>query len=215
MNNSKQEITEELIKRMSMKIHSAYVSYLVWKWLEQSRNINAGEERAYRNVEVMNHQSNFFHVALQGSFYSFILDLSVFFDKQKPALSLENLLLHTNTSEENIEKIKAILAPHDKIIQQIKKDIRDKDVAHFDIGVDRTKPNMILYKETEDLFAAVQEVFNLISENFNGTLYFCAPDEESISFEMEYLLDNLEKGENKRKEDIYKNLPLPENVFKS
>ena len=198
--------TEGLIQKMLNKIHSAYYSYHIWKWLEQARNINIGEEKANRNIQILNQQPTFFNIAIQGAFYNFIIDLSIFFDKHRQSLSLNKLLSRIKISDEDRKLIDGILLGKKAIIDQIKDKIRDKDVAHFDINVDRSQSNIIIYKEAEGLFEAVHEIFNILSSAFNNSLWIWDTAEEQINYEMSYLLDNMELGEKKRKEELNKKL---------
>ncbi|MEI6553038.1 MAG: hypothetical protein WCO09_00550 [bacterium] len=209
MDNIITDDTEVLVQKMLNKIHSAYYSYHIWKWLEQARNINIGEEKANRNIQILNQQPTFFSVAIQGAFYNFIIDLSIFLDdnkSHKQSLSLNKLLSRIKISNEDRKLIDDILLGKKAIIYQIKNKIRDKEVAHFDTNVDRSQSNIILYKEAEGLFEAVHEIFNILSSTFNNSIWIWDTAEGQINDEMNYLLDNMELGEQTRKEELNKKL---------
>ena len=105
--NTTQEIND-MIQLLSSRMHSAVMSYYFWKWLEQAHNINIGEEKVKRNLEIMNRQNNFFHTVLRSSFYSFVVDLCVFFDRQQPALSIDKIIPLVPLTKEDILKINEI-----------------------------------------------------------------------------------------------------------
>lgn len=195
--------TEELLQQMSGKIHVAHSAYYVWKWLEQARNLNSGKDIAEKNVEIMNRQRNFFKVALEGSFDLFILNLMIFFGRDD-TLSMKKLLQKITISDAERGAIDDILNKHENTIRNVLKRIRDKDIAHFDINIDRTLPNKIVYKEIEDLFESVGEIFNILSRNFNQSFWIFDHIDIQMKGDMEYLFENLERGEKGRIEEIDK-----------
>ena len=149
----------------------------------------------------MNLQKNFFHTAIKGAFYCFVIDLLIFFDKQTPALSVDKVVKLLDLSSSDEEKIEGIRKSQEDNISKLK-NIRDKDIAHFDIKVDRSKTNTIIYQETEDLFKAVQDIFNILSLNIDRSLWIWDHIENEVKREMEWLFKNLKAGEIKRIEDI-------------
>ncbi len=195
-------VAKEMLTQLSSRMHTAVSSYYVWKWLEQARNINIGEEKANQNVKLMRLQNTFFHVVSRGSFYSFVIDLAIFFDKQDPALSLDKIIPLLDLNEEDKKLIEDIRKRQEVNIGKLKT-IRDKDIAHFDIkNVDRTQTSKIIYHESEELFSAVQDIFNILSKNITGELFIWDHLENIINREMFWLMDNLKRGEDKRIQDI-------------
>lgn len=196
--------TEQMIKEASSRMHMAYIAYLTWKWLEQARNENkSGRDEALRHVEIMSKQPNFFHTAVRGSFYIFIVDLCIFFDRQKPALSLDKIIDSLDLSKEEVEKIDTLRDSQKESILKLK-NLRDKDVAHYDIDFERPERNILLFKEVEDVFLSVQKIFNILSNNFNNSVWSWKHLNSDVDHEMEFLFNTLEKGEKARIEEIHK-----------
>lgn len=193
-----------MIKEASTRMHMAYVAYLTWKWLEQARNENKnGKDEALRHVEIMSKQTNFFHTALRGAFYIFIVDLCIFFDRQRPSLSLDKIIDSLDLSKDEIAKIDSLRDSQKESILKLK-NLRDKDVAHYDIDFERPERNILLFQEVEDVFLSVQKIFNILSNNFNNSVWSWEHLNSDVEHEMEFLFNNLEKGEKVRVEEIYK-----------
>jgi len=202
------ETTQEIknmIELLSMRMHSAYMSYYFWKWLEQARNVNIGEEKANRNLKIMNHQKNFFHTVLRSSFYSFVIDLCIFFDRQQPALSIDKLISLVKLDTEEISKINEIRELQKINIENLK-NIRDKEIAHLDLNVDRSENKNIIYIEVENLFNGVQEIFNIITKRFDNSIWSWNTFDNQVDHEMNWLFDNLERGEQKRMAEVEERL---------
>lgn len=200
MDNNKSD-TREMIHLLSSRMHSGFVSYHIWKWLEQSRNINIGNEFVEKNLKILNRQPNFFHTVLRNSFYGFIIDLCMFFDKQAPSLSIDKIIDKINLSPDEILKICTIRDSQNYQLKKLK-DIRDKEVAHLDLNIDRTTTNTVLYTDIEKLFASVQEIFNIVTNNFDSSIWTWPHIEPAVKREMELIFNNLERGENIRIEEI-------------
>lgn len=203
-----QEINN-MIQLLSSRMHSAVISYYFWKWLEQARNPNIGEKKAKRNLEIMNRQKNFFHTVIRSSFYSFVVDLCVFFDRQQPALSIDKIIPFVNLSEKDKAEINRIREEQKNNVKNLK-DIRDKEVAHLDLDVDRSENKRVIYKEIEDLFNAVQEIFNIITNSFDRSIWSWNRFDNEVEHEMSWLFGNLEKGEQKRLDEINKKYKIYE-----
>lgn len=195
--------TKGMIDQLSGRLHTAFVSYHVWKWMEQSRNINIGEEKAYKNLEIMNRQINFFQTTLRGAFYSFVIDLAMFFDRQTPALSIDKIIGRIELSLEAQTRIQNLRNLNQEKLLMLK-NLRDKEIAHLDMDVDRTQKKNLIYAEIEELFSAVQEIFNIVTNSFNRSVWAWGPIEKEVDHDMKWLFENLEEGENKRLVEINK-----------
>ena len=183
-------------------MHASYAAYQIWKWLEQSRNTNKdGIDKANDNVRLMNLQSGFFHSAIKGIFYVFVIDLCTFFDKQRPAVSIDKIINALNVGPEDKEKIEGIRKEQESNISKLKT-LRDKTVAHSDFEFDPDTLGMVMYAETEELFKAVQEIFNLLSKNHDRSFWVWDHLDPQIKGEMEWLFENLKRGEAVRLKEI-------------
>ena len=193
---------ENMITLAISRMSSAYTSYLLWKWIESARNTNeAGVERADHFVSVISKYGFVFNSILRGCFYVFVIDLCLFFDKQDPSLNLKKIIKLLEPSEEQLKEINEIIDSQQTNIEYLK-DIRDKTVAHLDLDVDRNGLNRIIFKDTEELFDAVQKILNLVTKTFNRSSWLWDTVEDEARHKMSWLIENLERGEMKRLEDI-------------
>ncbi|KKQ77931.1 MAG: hypothetical protein A3A96_04115 [Candidatus Zambryskibacteria bacterium RIFCSPLOWO2_01_FULL_39_39] len=193
---------ENMINLATSRMSSAYFSYFVWKYIESSRNTNeAGAEKANRFVSIMGKYGYTFHSILRGSFYVFVIDLSIFFDKQNPSLNLKKIIDLLNPSEEDLKEINKLIDSQRANIKYLK-DVRDKTIAHLDLNVDRSTFNSIIFKDTEELFDAVQKILNIITRTFNSSPWMWDIAENEVKHSMSWFIENLERGESKRIQDI-------------
>jgi len=207
---------KKLFRLVSGRMFSALSAFYIWKWLNESININVvTREVAEENVEVRKKYPNLFSQLHNSCFKSFVLDLSVFFDAEKyeDNLSLGKLLkvLEKTKTEPELndikEEIKVIKNKHGVSIKQLL-DLRNEDVAHQKIEVESKK---IKYKEIEELFKAVQEILNIISRHYDDSTTIWYHIELNIEGDMSWVFDNLKRGEKVRIDDIHKEHNMPIN----
>ncbi|MCX6716935.1 MAG: type II toxin-antitoxin system PemK/MazF family toxin [Candidatus Taylorbacteria bacterium] len=190
------------------RMHSAYGFYCVWKWIELSRNIQIGELLAKGNVEVMGRYPILFSVLLRSSFYNFIIDLSIFFDKNDDSLSINKIISELNIDNNIKEEIEKIIKSQKINIEKLK-NIRNKDVAHFDMHFDRANIPNIVYKEFEELFFAVQKIFNILSTAFDGSKWVWNHFEEDTLRQGQIFFEDLRMAEKMRLDGIEDTLLKP------
>ena len=204
--NNFNSILEVATRRML----STLGGYYIWKYLELSINLNnpIGKEGVDRNLKILNLYNAFFWQIRVSTYKSFVADLAIFFDKSgyENTFSLTKLLDSTRDklSVPEIDKMR-------KEIEKIKKthgvkisfirELRDADVAHQEID---TKARHLLYENIESLFVAVQEILNLISHKHDRSINSWNHIGEDINHQMEWILENLERGEKARLEEIDK-----------
>jgi hypothetical protein len=201
---------DDIFKVASNRMFSALIAFYNWKWLSQAINVNnQGKAIAERNVSIINKYSYFFHQVLISTYKSFVADLAIFFDSGKydDKFSIEKLLgtLEKKISESELEtlriKIDEIKRKHGIKISFIL-ELRNADVAHQEIKLQSRKIN---YSEIKELFSAVQEILNLISNHYDGSVTVWDHLEGDVASDMQYLFDNLERGENTRLKEIREN----------
>ena len=199
-----------ILEIATRRMLSALGGYYIWKYLELSINLNnpIGKEGVDRNLKILNLYNAFFWQIRVSTYKSFVADLAIFFDKNgyENTFSLTKLLDSTRDklSVSEIDKMR-------KEIEKIKKahgvkisfirELRDADVAHQEID---TKARHLLYENIESLFVAVQEILNLISHKHDRSINSWNHIGEDINHQMEWILENLERGEKARLEEIDK-----------
>lgn len=211
------EIIEEygkfIFRTTTNIMFSALSSYYVWKWLEQSRNINeVGEENAKRNVEIIKKYSYLLHSVFYMSYKTFVIDLSIFFDSEKyqESYSLNKLIkildhkLNLGEIDSLKEKILNIKKRHGVTISLIL-ELRNESVAHKSLNSNKS---WIEYSKIEDLFDGVQEIFNLISKYYDKSITVWDHIKGDVERDMKWVFDNLERGEKVRLDEIDKKWKL-------
>ncbi|MEI6553655.1 MAG: hypothetical protein WCO09_03740 [bacterium] len=189
---------------------TALGAYHIWKWISNSVNINndGGKKEAYRILNILNKYNAVFQQLRISTYKSFVADLCIFFDKNgyEESFSIEKLLGLVNISRieidvlrKKIEKIKRKNGSSINLLQEL----RNADVGHQEL--DR-KARHLQYKIIEDLFLAVQEILNLISNSHNRSISSWDHIGEEIEHEMKWIINNLERGEEQRIKEIYKNI---------
>lgn len=209
---------ESILEVATRRMLSVLGGYYIWKYLELAINLNnpIGEQKVNRNLKILNLYNAFFWQIRVSTYKSFVADLAIFFDKNgyENTFSLKKLLDSTRDklSFSEIEKMR-------KEIERIKKEhgvkisfireLRDADVAHQEID---TKARHLLYENIESLFSAVQEILNLISHKYDRSISSWNHIGEDINHQMEWIIENLERGEKARLEEIDKNLPVGNSI---
>lgn len=176
-------------------------------------NINEeGKEKAERNVEILKKYWDFFDTVLNSSYKSFVTDVSIFFDSEKyeDTFSLQKLINivkeKTTDTEYNklIEEIDAIKKKHGVKIAFIL-ELRNAEVSHQEI---ERKRRLIVYKEIDELFVGVQEILNLLSKYYDRSFTIWDHIEKNVTSSLEWVIDNLERGEKVRLDEIHKMYPI-------
>ena len=229
--NAKKKFIEvkELFNRMSHEISAVVESYHIWRTLTFSRSIpEVGKEQAEKNAALLSLYKDFFIPTEQSHLQTFVIGLMKFFDRNPQALSIAGLVreLEKNKSiftadvvrstfkdpmgydpikddyepitQEIKDKIEKLRKPHETLIANLK-DIRDKQFAHTDM---ETIKGTFVPNEVEALIAAVQEIFNKLSGNFDSssTIWNHLKDDSIRS--TKFLFENLERGEAQRRKEI-------------
>lgn len=225
---------KELFNRMREEMCVIVASYYIWDTLVFAGSISeVGREQAGKNIRLTEDlYINFFIPTKQSHLQTVIIGLMKFFDKDhQAALSIENLIkkiiknkdiftleifknLHPKLDE--IGAIKNEYSPIDKntidYIKQlqkkyesIKNDLqtcRDKQLAHTDIKI--PKKLIFVPNELEAFIGSVQEMFNKLSSNFDLSSTIWDSIKDSSIRDTNFLLENLNRGEIQRREEIQK-----------
>jgi len=235
-----QEILK-LQKRLSDMMSNAVQSYYIWKTLALSLSIPVvGKEEAEKNAYIMNKYKNFFVQTEENHLHSFIIGLSKFFDKDIRSLTIANLI---NTIKENkdlftaetlmeiypnrypeidpltdyspledddIVEIEKLKSKH-QIILKVLKDIRNKQSAHTDLETTGMK---FKFKEIEDIINVIQKMLNKISYRFDrSTTNWDHLRDQAIN-DTEFLLEDLKKADEVRKNEIKNRYSSIKNIKK-
>lgn len=203
------EKVENLFRITTDRMFAAVESFSLWKKINMMRNANeVGKDQAERNVGIFNKNWDVFHTILSSTYKSFVIDLSIFFDSEKfeDTFSLKKLI--------NVVKEKVTDEEFDKLIKEIDElkkkhgvriafilELRNTTVSHQEI--DR-KSRLIIYKEIDELFKCVQEILNLLSKYYDESITIWDHIEKNVSGGLEFIIDNLERGEQVRLDEIKK-----------
>jgi len=232
--DAKQKFIEiqNLFKRMSHELVCVVVeSYYIWRTLVFSRSITeVGKEVAEKNAKLMNLYKEFFLPTEQSHLHVFITGLLKFFDKDPQALSFNKLInkIQTNKNsftkeilesiyphlkemgvtkdyyspilQSDIDHFEGIIAKHKDLIENLK-DIRDKQLAHTDL---KTHDRTFVPNEVEELIQAIQEIFNKFTKTFDQSSTIWDHLKEDSIRSTNFLMENLERGEKVRLEEIRK-----------
>lgn len=223
---------QNIFKRMSFELMCPVLeSYYIWRTLTFARSITeVGQERADKNARLMSLYKDFFVPSEQSHLQTFIIGLMKFFDKDSRALSIKNLIevIKENKSiltfdvlrevnptavemgfinedyspikEATISYIEQVRTKHEKLILNLK-DIRDKQFAHTDMVAIK---GTFVPNEIENLIKNIQEIINKLSSDFDSSVTIWDHIKEEAVRDTRFLLENLERGEVKRQEDIRK-----------
>lgn len=205
-NQSFKSLLEVSIRRM----HSALSAYYIWKWMDIAINLNnpRGKDYVEENLKIMSRHKDFFMQVKVSTYKSFVADISIFFDKNgyEDSFSLEKLIIATDDKldEDQInqirKKIEIIKKKHGIAIGLINK-LRNADVAHQEIN---SQPRYLLYENIEDLFLGIQEILNLIDSKYQSDEYMWKHIEPEINRQMDWVFEDLRRGEINRLEEIEK-----------
>jgi RNAse (barnase) inhibitor barstar len=208
MENNSDKKTFNIVRN---RMFSALNSFYIWKKIEQSMNIHeeGGSELAQENVDqIINKYRSFFHQIRICSYKTFIVDLAIFFDSEgyEETLSLGKVIkLLENKGVDLIKlrkEIDVIKKPHGKLIALIMK-LRNQDVAHQALEPEQ---HILNYEEIENLFKAVQDIFNIITKFYDDSVTAWDHIEDEVRSDIDWIYDNLKRGEKVRLEEIHKNL---------
>ena len=198
---------ETAVSLASSRMLSAFGAYTMWKWINQAINVNntGGREQAERNIAIFNRYTMVFGQLIKSTYKSFVADLSIFFDKNyEDTFTIDKLLSlgEDRFSPEDIAELK-------KKIVEIKKvqgknisflnELRNADVAHQEMD---SKNRHLEYAHIEGLFKAAQEILNLISNKYNSSIHWWDHVDREMEHQMQWMVDNLERGEAARLEEI-------------
>jgi|SRR3989344_5222766 len=206
------EKAKKLFEITTNRMFTAIESFCVWKKMSMMMNTNEeGKDKAERNVEIFRKYWDFFSTVQNGTYKSFVTDLSIFFDSEKyeGTFSLQKLINivkeKTTDTEYNklIEEIDAIKTKHGVKIAFIL-ELRNAEVSHQEI---ERKRRLIVFKEIDELFVGVQEILNLLSKYYDRSFTIWDHIERNVTSSLEWVVDNLERGEKVRLDEIYKMYP--------
>jgi hypothetical protein len=195
---------------------SALRGYYIWKWFNQATNIGMhGKEIAQRNAGILNKHKFVFKQIIDSTFKSYVTDLAIFFDAERQVENLsQGKLLRTLKDKLTVDELQDL----NKKIEDIKRshgvkirflrDLRGEDVSHQTIY---PQEKVINYVEIEELFKAVQEILNLISNHFNGSETLWGHIQEEVIHHLEWMFEDLERGEAQRVGEIEKEYLLNRN----
>lgn len=201
-----EEDNKKIFSIVRNRMFSALNSFYIWKILNQSINVNEeSEEKAKENLEwIFNKYPNFFQQTIINAYKTFIVDLAIFFDSEQfeETLSLGKLLRLLDGKNIDINQLKLdinkIRKPHGKLIFLIMS-LRNQDVAHQ--AMDPIQ-HILNYEEVENLFKAVQEILNNITRYYDNSLTVWDHIENNIKDEINWIFNNLKRGEKERLREI-------------
>lgn len=191
------------------RMYTALESYHTWKALAKMKNVNeVGKEKAERNVEILKKYWDFFHSVETSSYKSFIIDLAIFFDKERyedtfslnKLLSVARNMITEAEYSDLLEKIRIIKAKNGTQISLVL-ELRNTDVGHQKI---ERKEHFIKFTEVEALFEAVQEILNLVSKHTSDSHTSWDHVGRGAAGSLVWVIDNLERGEKVRLDEIHK-----------
>ncbi len=206
--DSEETAFQKAIGVLSSRMLSALGGYYMWKWMEQARNTNnfGGLDKVNRNLGIFNRHLSFFGQIVKSTYKSFVIDLAFFFDKEgyENSLSINKLLDLSRDclSDDDItnlkNKISEIKQKQGKNIALIL-ELRTVDVAHQETD---SRSRHILFENIESLFGAVQEILNIITMKYDRSKHSWNHIEKEINKQMNWVVDNLERGEEVRIKNI-------------
>jgi hypothetical protein len=225
------EIRDEYFRPLSSVMFGTVNAYYLWQALKFAISIpEVGEEKANRNVKIMSEYKYFFSTAEYASLDTAIIGLMKFFDKNPRALSLASLhkkmyeckdIITADTllevypdrfhdddirgkysiyKQEDVDHLDEFRNKNELVIKTLK-DIRDTRLAHRDI---KPSSSTFIPIEVEALIKEVQDAFNKLSATFESSTTLWDHLEERVNDDVQYVLDNLERGEVQRLDEIEK-----------
>lgn len=203
------DTSENIFKIANARMRSAWTAYHIWKWLNQSINENnpIGIEIVNQNLKIINDHGWFFQQTMISTYKSFVVDLSIFFDKdygenfsiKRLVNSIESRTIKTEL-DKLISDIELIKKRHGITLSLIQ-ELRSSCIAHQNL---EEKQHKFLYLEIEGFFEGVQEILNLISQYHDGSFTVWDHVPGQINNELEVVFANLVRGERARLDEINK-----------
>lgn len=218
---------KSLFKRLSDEMCLIVESYYIWRTLTFAVSIlEVGEEKANRNVQIISRYADFFVATRHSHFQTFVLGLYKFFDTTGGTLSVRKLIEeidkyqyafkpevvrlalpqlgehglipddYTPIDAATLAKI-AFLEAEQNRIRGTLENIRH-GVAH---AVLDKKQDVFIPAEVEYFISVVQEIFNTLSGKFDLSSTHWGHLQDGAIYATNYLLDDLERGEQKRMEE--------------
>lgn len=199
---------EKAYKAATDRMLSALTAFYMWKWINDSINTNSpgGAEEANRIVEILNTYNTVAHQILISSYRCFVADLSIFFDKNRyeDAFSIDKLIDLASISDvekddlrKKVDALKRLQGKNISFLQEL----RNADVSHQEMD---SRKRHLLYKDIQELFDTVQKILKLISLAHDRSMHWWDHVEKEVNRQMTLMIDNLERGEKVRQEEIKK-----------
>ncbi len=203
------EKAKKLFRITTNRMFTAIESFSVYRKMNVMMNVEEkGKDNAVRNVEVFKKYWDFFHTVLNSTYKSFVIDLSIFFDPEKyeNTFSLKKLTdvikkkITSTKYDELIKGINDVKKKHNVKIAFIL-ELRNAEVSHQEI---ERKNRLINFKEIDELFVGVQEILNLLSRYYEQSFTIWDQIEKNVTGSLDWVVDNLERGEKVRLDEIDK-----------
>jgi len=220
---------ERLFKRLSDEMCRVVQSFYIWESLVFSRSIiEAGEEQAKKNVEIMSFHKDFFNQTEDSHLTTFIIGISKFYDRNPKSLTLNTIiekmreyqkditaetLMNVYPNRFNKEELRFnyksfderdingidVLWQDNKRIADNLRAIRNKRIAHNNIELIEIT---FVPKEVEKFIGDTQEIFNKLQGRFSEASTTWNHMKEDAERDTSTLLENLIRGEKQRKDEI-------------
>lgn len=196
----------DIFKLASNRMLSAWVSFHMWKWLEQARNTNnpKGEKFVNENIKVINDYGWLLPQIMSSLYKSFVIDLWIFFDKNYTDTLSIRRLVDSITNKISSSKLTQLLSDIDRIkkAHKVTIDLASELRTMIAHQIINEKKISLIYTEFENLFSGVQEILNLISKYYDGSFTVWDHIPADIENELEVLFENLKRGEKVRIDEI-------------
>lgn len=224
------EIQNLFVRMSHEEVCPLIESYYIWRTLIFARSIpEKGQEQADKNAKLMSLYKEFFTCTEQSHLQTFVIGAMKFFDKDHRTLSIGNLIKklkeneniltpnlyrsmyphfeqigiatddYTPIKQEDIDHFENIRIKHQGLISSLK-DLRDKQLAHTDMETIKVS---FIPNEVEELISDIQDMFNKLSNSFDRSSTIWDHLERDCIHSTEFVLENLERGEKVRLEEIH------------
>ena len=221
---------KSLFELLSDEMCLVVESYYIWRALTFAVSIpEVGEEKANRNVLILSRYNDFFTATKYSHFQTFVIGSYKFFDTTSDSLNLNRLIKEINKyqyafkpevvrtalpelgkrgfvpddykpiDDATLEKIKYLKSKHEEI-RSILEDLRH-NVAHIALRSKTETQKNFIPAEVEEFISAIQEMFNTLSGKFDLSSTHWGHLQDAATHTTNYLLDDLERGEQKRMEE--------------
>ena len=185
----------------------ASASFEIYRAIHYSKGLDLhGRETAERNAHVINRYKDFFVPVMRSLFANSTLGLWMFFDKEQN-LGYRALLkeMKLTTKHQEFEKLKndieIRLVPHKLVVEKIQK-LRHEQIAHMSKKYEGSIE--LEMSEIEQLYKVTQEIFNLLSNHFEGSTTMFPLDDREAKNEVDALMRDLHLGFEEFKKTIHK-----------